>query len=205
MQEVHLAAVIEILQSIRQSDMSPILSRLYGAPGGTEALDVLMKYMYVAARIDATFDQFYIRHSPIVFTSSPRLHYLAPHQLTVCDSYKGMAQASPPSNTRNITPQATGFSQVHSRGGGEGGGQAMSVLLSWHEKVCQSRCCQASVNICLLTLLAGRNRRPRLGREGHDRPTHCLSKRCNDRPADESISVPEHPTATKAHGSRPLT
>ncbi|OAK93791.1 Arp2/3 complex 16 kDa subunit ARPC5 [Phaeosphaeriaceae sp. SRC1lsM3a] len=92
--EVHLAAVIEILQSIRQSDMSPILSRIYGAPGGTEALDVLMKYIY-----------------------------------------KGMAQASPPSNTRNLTPQATGFSQVHARGGGEGGGQAMSVLLSWHEKL----------------------------------------------------------------------
>ncbi|KAH7402206.1 actin-related protein 2/3 complex subunit 5 [Phaeosphaeria sp. MPI-PUGE-AT-0046c] len=92
--EVHLAAVIEILQSIRQSDMSPILSRIYGAPGGTEALDVLMKYIY-----------------------------------------KGMAQASPPSNARNITPQATGFSQVHARGGGEGGGQAMSVLLSWHEKL----------------------------------------------------------------------
>lgn len=26
--------------------MSPILSRIYKAPGGTEALDVLMKYMY---------------------------------------------------------------------------------------------------------------------------------------------------------------
>lgn len=50
-------------------------------------------------------------------------------------SYKGMAHASPAANTRNLTPQATGFSQVHSRGGGEGGGQAMSVLLSWHEKV----------------------------------------------------------------------
>jgi len=36
---------------------------------------------------------------------------------------------------RALTPQATGFSQIHSRGGGEGGGQAMSVLLSWHEKV----------------------------------------------------------------------
>jgi hypothetical protein len=50
-QEVYLATVIEILQSIRQSDMSPMLSRLYGAPGGTEALDVLMKYMYVVALI----------------------------------------------------------------------------------------------------------------------------------------------------------
>jgi actin related protein 2/3 complex subunit 5 len=45
-QEAHLAVVIEILQSIRQSDMSPILSRIYSSPGGTEALDVLMKYMY---------------------------------------------------------------------------------------------------------------------------------------------------------------
>lgn len=47
-QEIHLATVIEILQSIRQSDMSPMLSRIYKAPSGTEALDVLMKYMYVA-------------------------------------------------------------------------------------------------------------------------------------------------------------
>ncbi|KAJ4361885.1 hypothetical protein N0V83_010826 [Neocucurbitaria cava] len=92
--ETHLATVIEILQSIRQSDMSPILSRIYSAPGGTEALDVLMKYIY-----------------------------------------KGMAQATPANSTRNLTPQATGFSQIHSRGGGEGGGQAMSVLLSWHEKL----------------------------------------------------------------------
>lgn len=46
-----------------------------------------------------------------------------------------MAQTNAGSTTRNLTPQATGFSQIHSRGGGEGGGQAMSVLLSWHEKV----------------------------------------------------------------------
>ncbi|KAF2680317.1 Arp2/3 complex 16 kDa subunit ARPC5 [Lentithecium fluviatile CBS 122367] len=92
--EVHLATVIEILQSIRQADMSPILSRIYSAPGGTEALDVLMKYIY-----------------------------------------KGMAQSNTAGTTRNITPQATGFSQIHARGGGEGGGQAMSVLLSWHEKL----------------------------------------------------------------------
>jgi actin related protein 2/3 complex subunit 5 len=90
--DIHLAIVIEILQSIRQSEMSPILSRIYNSPGGTEALDVLMKYIY-----------------------------------------KGMSQTSTAKST--ITPQATGFSQVHSRGGGEGGGQAMSVLLSWHEKL----------------------------------------------------------------------
>jgi hypothetical protein len=50
LQEVHLAAVMEILQSIRQSDMSPILSRIYKAEGGSEALDTLMKYMYVITR-----------------------------------------------------------------------------------------------------------------------------------------------------------
>ncbi len=52
-------------------------------------------------------------------------------------SYKGMSHTSQPTSasTRAITPQPTGFSQIGSRGGGEGGGQAMSVLLSWHEKV----------------------------------------------------------------------
>lgn len=62
----------------------------------------------------------------------------------LCDTlmkylYKGMGQGSPTSNStpKNLTPQATGFSQVGGRhfGGGEGGGQAMSVFLSWHEKV----------------------------------------------------------------------
>lgn len=46
-QEVHLATVVEILQSIKQADMSPMLSRIYSSEGGTELLDVLMKYLYV--------------------------------------------------------------------------------------------------------------------------------------------------------------
>ena len=48
-----------------------------------------------------------------------------------------MAQSSSGGRSSNqaLTPQATGFSQIGGRGGGEGGGQAMSVLLSWHEKV----------------------------------------------------------------------
>ena len=43
----------------------------------------------------------------------------------------------PSSSSKHMSPQATGFSQIGSRnlGGGEGGGQAMSVLLSWHEKL----------------------------------------------------------------------
>jgi len=44
--ELQLAAVIEILQSIRQAEMSPILSRIYKSQGGSEALDTLMKYIY---------------------------------------------------------------------------------------------------------------------------------------------------------------
>ncbi|MCJ1452717.1 hypothetical protein MMC28_003060 [Mycoblastus sanguinarius] len=44
--EVHLATVVEILQSIKQSEMSPMLSRIYGSEGGPETLDVLMKYLY---------------------------------------------------------------------------------------------------------------------------------------------------------------
>lgn len=63
----------------------------------------------------------------------------------VCDTlmkyiYKGMGQGGPAgaqSAGKNVTPQQTGFSQAGGRsfGGAEGGGQAMSVLLSWHEKV----------------------------------------------------------------------
>ncbi|KAI9751533.1 MAG: 40S ribosomal protein [Chaenotheca gracillima] len=94
--EVHLATVVEVLQSIKQSDMSPMLTRMYQAEGGTEKLDVLMKYLY-----------------------------------------KGMSHSSQASSSsgKSISPQTTGFSQVHSRSGGEGGGSAMSVLLSWHEKL----------------------------------------------------------------------
>ncbi|KAF2091526.1 Arp2/3 complex 16 kDa subunit ARPC5 [Saccharata proteae CBS 121410] len=94
--DIHTATVIEVLQSIRQTEMSPILSRIYQSEGGTEVLDALMKYLY-----------------------------------------KGMAQSSSHSSgQKNMTPQNTGFSQISARiGGGEGGGQAMSVLLSWHEKL----------------------------------------------------------------------
>lgn len=53
-QEVHLATVVEILQSIKQSDMSPLLNRIYGSEGGIELLDVLMKYLYVRRRIRST-------------------------------------------------------------------------------------------------------------------------------------------------------
>ena len=45
-QEIHLATVVETLQSIKQSDMSPMLSRIYESQGGPEVLDVLMKYLY---------------------------------------------------------------------------------------------------------------------------------------------------------------
>ncbi len=48
-QEVHLATVVEILQSIKQADMSPMLSRIYSSEGGTELLDVLMKYLYASS------------------------------------------------------------------------------------------------------------------------------------------------------------
>ena len=66
--------------------------------------------------------------------------------------YKGMASSTTSSNassqlaptatgrggTSRLTPQSTGFSQIGGGrpGAGDGGqGAAMSVLLSWHEKV----------------------------------------------------------------------
>ena len=45
-QDTHLATVVEVLQSIKQADMSPMLTSMYTSPGGSDALDVLMKYLY---------------------------------------------------------------------------------------------------------------------------------------------------------------
>ena len=50
----------------------------------------------------------------------------------------GAGRSTPSSRTpSHLTPQPTGFSQIGSRPGasGESTGSAMSVLLSWHEKV----------------------------------------------------------------------
>ncbi|QPH06248.1 hypothetical protein C2857_004606 [Epichloe festucae Fl1] len=43
--DAHLQTVIEVLQSIKASDMSPLLKKIYESQGGNECLDVLMKYM----------------------------------------------------------------------------------------------------------------------------------------------------------------
>jgi hypothetical protein len=47
-QEAHMQTVVEVLQSIKASDMTPMLQRIYQSPGGSELLDVLMKYLYVS-------------------------------------------------------------------------------------------------------------------------------------------------------------
>ncbi|KAI5212723.1 Arp2/3 complex 16 kDa subunit ARPC5 [Aureobasidium subglaciale] len=50
--------------------------------------------------------------------------------------YKGMASGASTSNpSKNVTPQATGFSQVQPRNTAEGQGGNMGVFLTWHEKV----------------------------------------------------------------------
>jgi len=98
--EVHLATVVEVLQGIRQGEMTRVLEGVCSGDEGSERADCLMKYLY-----------------------------------------KGMASSSsgagaPPSTRKAMSPQSTGFSQIQSRNFGEGGGgQQMSVLLSWHEKL----------------------------------------------------------------------
>ncbi|RDW86357.1 actin-related protein 2/3 complex subunit 5 family protein [Aspergillus mulundensis] len=54
--------------------------------------------------------------------------------------YKGMAAGGPSNGAqsprKSVSPQSTGFSQIQARNLGEGGGgQQMSVLLNWHEKL----------------------------------------------------------------------
>ncbi|KAG5931780.1 hypothetical protein E4U59_007931 [Claviceps monticola] len=44
--DAHLQTIIEVLQSIKASEMSPLLKKLYESEGGNECIDVLMKYIY---------------------------------------------------------------------------------------------------------------------------------------------------------------
>lgn len=44
-QDAHLQTVVEVLQSIKASEMTPMLQRIYASDGGSELLDVLMKYL----------------------------------------------------------------------------------------------------------------------------------------------------------------
>ncbi|KAB8228585.1 hypothetical protein ETB97_000078 [Aspergillus alliaceus] len=44
--EVHLATVVEVLQGIRQGEMTRVLEGVCSGPGGSERADCLMKYLY---------------------------------------------------------------------------------------------------------------------------------------------------------------
>jgi len=112
--ELHLQTVTEVLQSIKASEMTPMLQRVFASEGGGEVLDVLMKYLYKG----------------------------------MAASSHGTGAARTPTRG-SMTPQSTGFSQMGGRPGAqnESSGAAMSVLLSWHEKVvdvaglgCVGRC-----------------------------------------------------------------
>ncbi|CAK7202303.1 arp2/3 complex subunit [Sporothrix eucalyptigena] len=102
--EAALQTILEVLQSIKASDMSPLLKRLYTTENGSELLDVLMKYLYKGMA-----------------------------------TLKGSGSSAPHTPTR--TPNS-GFNTIGAptksflpSGGGDSTGAAMSVLLSWHEKV----------------------------------------------------------------------
>jgi len=44
--DIHLQTVTEVLQSIKASEMTPMLQRIFKTEGGPDTLDVLMKYIY---------------------------------------------------------------------------------------------------------------------------------------------------------------
>ncbi|KAF8244846.1 Arp2/3 complex 16 kDa subunit ARPC5 [Wilcoxina mikolae CBS 423.85] len=44
--DLHLSTILDIVSSIKQFEMSPLLSQIYSSAAGTELLDVLMKYLY---------------------------------------------------------------------------------------------------------------------------------------------------------------
>ncbi|KAK0741896.1 actin-related protein 2/3 complex subunit 5 [Apiosordaria backusii] len=106
--ETHLQTVIEVLQRIKVNEMTPLLQKVYQDERGSESLDVLMKYLYKG---------------------------MAATSGGISSQHTGSGPRTP---TKLMTPQATGFSQIGNRPGitsGDSTGAAMSVLLSWHEKV----------------------------------------------------------------------
>ncbi|KPI38742.1 Actin-related protein 2/3 complex subunit 5 [Cyphellophora attinorum] len=48
--QVHTTTVLEVLQGIRQSEVSKILNEMLGQPGGAALGDTLMKYLYKGMR-----------------------------------------------------------------------------------------------------------------------------------------------------------
>lgn len=46
--EVHMATVVDVLQGIRQGEMTRVLEGVCSGEGGSERADCLMKYLYVA-------------------------------------------------------------------------------------------------------------------------------------------------------------
>jgi actin related protein 2/3 complex, subunit 5 len=131
--EVHLATVVEVLQGIRQGEMTRVLEGVCSGDAGSERADCLMKYLYVT-----------LSHLVLHLSFLPIFYCLKENKEAaelIGPSYKGMASSSSgagaqPSTRKAMSPQSTGFSQVQSRNFGEGGGgQQMSVLLSWHEKL----------------------------------------------------------------------
>lgn len=127
--EVHMATVTEVLQGIRQAEMTRVLEGVCNGEGGSERADCLMKYLYVSPFTPSTCLFF--------------LFYEGKSKLTLC-RYKGLASpgssggSGAQSPRKTVSPQSTGggFSQIQSRNFGEGGGgQQMSVLLNWHEKL----------------------------------------------------------------------
>lgn len=127
--QVHLSTVMDVLQGTRQSEVPKVLESLVQADGGSARADCLMKYLY--ALPDRTFCCASLIVSFLIYWTADRGWNL--HR------YKGMSSQSTSSSSTTktpLSPQATGFSQIQGRNLGEGGGgQAMSVLLSWHEKL----------------------------------------------------------------------
>jgi actin related protein 2/3 complex subunit 5 len=115
--QVHLTTVVEVLQGIRQSDVAKVLESVLAGPGGRERGDTLMKYLYRGMGAPSGAGKAAAGGGGV----SPQM------------TGSGGAAAG---TTTTTTTTTGGFSQIQARNLGEAGsGQAMSVLLSWHEKL----------------------------------------------------------------------
>jgi actin related protein 2/3 complex subunit 5 len=64
--DIHLGTVVEVLQSIRASEIPGVLGRIWGSEGGSEVVDCLMKYLWVALFLSSLVVLFCILCSAIL-------------------------------------------------------------------------------------------------------------------------------------------
>lgn len=94
--EVHLATVIEVLQGIRQGEMTRVLEGVCAGDGGSERADCLMKYLYVTSLyLEGSFGESMLTRYATATRECPRLPPVAElSRRATCPSHRRVPAGS---------------------------------------------------------------------------------------------------------------